>query len=46
MFVVWTKASKQIANMMAAAVINDIFMRLALSKATLYNISAFFPKSA
>jgi hypothetical protein len=46
-FVVSTNASKQIANL-AAAAINDIIRRLAPSKATLYNVSALlrFPESA
>jgi hypothetical protein len=46
-FVVSTKASKQIANM-AAAITNDILRRSALLRATPYNVSALirFPESA
>jgi hypothetical protein len=45
-FVVSTKASKQIANM-AATVTKDIFRRSALLRATLYNVSALlrFPEA-
>jgi len=45
-FVVSTKASKQIANTMAALVTNDTFRRLALLNPPLYSISALFPVSA